>query len=305
MGAGVGHLAYRSPTRWRWLGSVEERFLASDHSVFTGKELIYVRTVADVPLVLYLNFLADRQFAHSLAPGLFHPMEIEGQPSRTLFTILVFCLRNARPRGWPRLLGTVSPQIMQANWRFYGQIAEVEHQPQPGVLFWRTVTDSLTLAVFGRRLARCFPLQRARSVRLQRETDRVPAEIDPGQGSAPFLRFAGTLESAPQVPHIFQGRFVSYVDYACWVMDQHLSLTLRPGESVLQDMSLVFERAHLVPLRSTEFQVSQVESFLGPAPTPVDCFAAVNLEVFLESIRVACSTNVHPGGIRPLSERAR
>src|ERR1700745_134006 len=150
---------YTSPSRHRLVTHLENKLLATDDSWWAGRYPLHARVVAGVPPRLYLNYLVKRSYVASLTPHLFRPLDLPGDNSSTLFTILLFTLERARPVWAPRLFGAFAPQIMQSNWRFYGYITEPGSDSRRGVLFVRTVTTSLMLSVFGRRLAPCFPLR--------------------------------------------------------------------------------------------------------------------------------------------------
>ena len=152
---------YQSPSRSGIVKRLENKLLAADDSWWTSRHPLYTRVVAEVPLALYLNFLANKSYVASLSPRLFRPLDLPGNPNATLFTLLFFSLERARPLWAPRTLGALAPHLMQSNWRFYGHITGLRPDSRQGVLFVRTVTTSLLLSAFGRRLARCFPLRRA------------------------------------------------------------------------------------------------------------------------------------------------
>ena len=111
---------------------------------------IYIRLRARVSGVLYVNFLADRAYVERLAPESFRPTPWPADSRKTLFTILIFRLESGRPTRSPAVLGRFTPSLWQSNWRFYGTLINLPERQQPGVLFWRTVTDSRFLAS-GRR----------------------------------------------------------------------------------------------------------------------------------------------------------
>ena len=113
---------YRSPARVRILARIEDQLLARDNSCWTGRRPLYARTVADVPHALYLNFLVNKSHFADFAPELFDPLDLLDDGSSTLFTILLFRLKHARPLWAPRFLGAVTPEIIQSNWRCYGHI---------------------------------------------------------------------------------------------------------------------------------------------------------------------------------------
>src|ERR1051325_4101705 len=157
---------YASPSSSRLARALERHWVGSDDSSWTGRPPIFLRTAADVPRALYLNYQPPSGCAAKLAPALFKPLRFSAGQDTTLFTILCFELERARPEWAPASLAAFVPRIMQSNWRFYGQLTEASAEPRPWVFFVRTVTTSLGLALFGRRLARCFPLHRARRMHL-------------------------------------------------------------------------------------------------------------------------------------------
>ena len=275
---------YRSPSPSRAIAFLEEDLLSRDDSAFTGRSPLYARMVAEVPRALYLNFLVSKSCVAALAPGVFSPLDLPGDHESTLFTILLFTLEHARPVCAPQIFGAFSPRIMQSNWRFYGHIKGLAVQHRPGVLFIHTVTTSLLLSLFGRRLARCFPLRRAAQMNVEVRDECVSAVIDPGKGTAPALVFEGErMQSAPAQP-IFREQFPSYDTYARWIIDQRLSLVIWPREHVIQDMHLDFQKASITPLRCLQCRVSAVADFLPEKAEPFDCFMAERLPVFLDSI---------------------
>ncbi|MBV9610585.1 MAG: DUF2071 domain-containing protein [Acidobacteria bacterium] len=248
---------------------------------------MFARIAADVPKALYLNYLAPKSYAAALAPGLFEPLALTGNNDATLFTVLLFRLEGARPLWAPRSL-SLAPQIMQSNWRFYGHISEPAAEPKPCVYFVRTVTTSLALALFGRRLARCFPLRRAQRMRLEWSGNEVVGSIDPGRGSAPALYYAGQRAEAPQPPSIFTRQFSSYEEYAHWIVDQHLSVVLWPREYVVQDMHLDFRAARIIPLTCRKNSVTGVDFIIKSEL--IDSFAVEGLKVFLDNLYRAYSS---------------
>ena len=149
---------------------------------------------------------------------------------------------------------------MQSNWRFYGHLTQPESESRPAVLFIRTITTSLVLSAFGRRLARCFPLRRAHRMTLGWAARHLTAVIDPGGGSAPELVFEGEqAESSSQVSDVFCQQFPAFEDYARWIIDQHVSLAIWPREYVVQDMHLDFQQAKITPLRCLRCCISSSE----------------------------------------------
>ena len=140
---------YQSPSRSGIVKRLENKLLAADDSWWTSRHPLYTRVVAEVPLALYLNFLANKSYVASLSPRLFRPLDLPGNPNATLFTLLFFSLERARPLWAPRTLGALAPHLMQSNWRFYGHITGLRPDSRPGVLFVRTVTTSLLLSAFG------------------------------------------------------------------------------------------------------------------------------------------------------------
>jgi hypothetical protein len=275
---------YKSPSQFRLITRVENKLLAADDSWWTGRFPLHTRVVAEVPLALYLNYLARKSYFASLAPRLFRPLDLPGDDDSTLFTILLFTLERARPLWAPRTFGALAPRIMQSNWRCYGDITEPGSDSRGGVFFVRTVTTSLLLSAFGRRLARCFPLRRAHRMTLEWEASRLTGVIDPGGGSAPELVFEGEQTKWPQVSDVFCQQFPSYDDYARWIIDQHLSLTIWPREYVVQDMHLDFQGAKITPLRCLRCRISGLDDFLPDEIKAIDCFAVEGLKVFLDKI---------------------
>jgi len=258
--------------------------LSADDSWWTGRNPLHARVVAEVPRAVYLNFLARKSYVAALTPHLFKPLDLPSDRTGTLFTIVLFIMERARPVWAPKMFGALAPRIMQSNWRFYGQITEPESESRQAVLFIRTVTTSLVLSAFGRRLARCFPLRRAHGMTLGWAGTKLTAAIDPGGGSAPELIFKGARVESPQVSDVLGQHFPSYVDYARWVIDQHLSLVIWPREYVIQDMHLDFQKAKITPLRCLRCQISGLEDFIPDVTKPIDCFAVEGLKVFLDNI---------------------
>jgi hypothetical protein len=74
-----------------------------------------MRVVAEVPRALYLNYLARKSDVASLSPRLFRPLDLPGDDSVTLFTILLFTLERTRPLWAPRTFGALAPRILQSN----------------------------------------------------------------------------------------------------------------------------------------------------------------------------------------------
>ena len=239
-----------------------------------------MRTAADVPRALYLNFSAPQVYAARLAPALFSPLSLSDGKRKTLFTILVFQLERARPHWAPAGFSAFIPRILQSNWRFYGHLTEPGAEPKPCVFFARTVTTSLALALFGRRLARCFPLHRARRMRLDCSDDEIVAVIEPGAGSAPALHYAGRRAGDAEVHPVFKQQFSSFDAYARWIIDQHLSIVRWPGEYVVQDMHLDFRVARITPLICTAAEVE----FIAQEFELIDSFAVEGLKVFLDNV---------------------
>lgn len=246
---------------------------------------VYIRMRARVPGVLYVNFLADRAYAERLAPESFRPTPWPTDPRKTLFTILLFRLQSGRPTWAPGALGRFTPSVWQSNWRFYGTLTSLPGGQRPGVLFWRTVTDSRLLTIFGLGFARCFPVQRAQRMEVRCHGHEVLASISPGSGAAPSLLFRGELTDDDEVPPPFQAAFTRFVDYARWVADQRLSLTVWPGDVVIQDMHLTLEAARFVSVKRREVSIPALRDFVEEPERPLSCFWAENLEVWLDSIR--------------------
>jgi hypothetical protein len=168
-----------------------------DDSWWTGRDPFHTRVVAEVPQALYLNYLAEKSYVAALAHGLFRPLDLPCDKDKTLFTILLFTLERARMLSAPRVFGALAPRIMQSNWRFYGHITEHGSESRQSVLFIRTITTSLVLSAFGRRLARCFY-----------GCDRS------GGGSSPELIFAVEQAESSQISAAFRQQFPSYEAYA-------------------------------------------------------------------------------------------
>jgi len=246
---------------------------------------VYLRMRAWVPGVLYLNFLADHGYAERLAPDCFRPTPLAMNPGKTLFTILLFQLRGGRPMWAPALLGRLAPPLWQSNWRFYGTLTSLPEGQAPGVLFWRTVTDSLWLTVFGLRLARCFPVRRARAMEVRRDGQELRAWVDPGSGAAPQLSFRGQVTDGAEVPSPFRTSFGRFADYARWIADQHLSLAVWDREVVVQEMHLTLDAAHFINVEPHEVSIPALRDFVEDPARPVSCFWGENLEVWLDSIR--------------------
>jgi hypothetical protein len=276
--------SYTSPSSSLVVSRLENKFLSGDESWWTGRAPLHTRVIADVPRAVYLNFLARKSYVNALAPGLFRSLDLPGDDRNTLFTILLFSLERARAAWAPQMFQFLAPRIMQSNWRFYGHLMPPGSQSQQTVLFIRTVTTSLTLSVFGRRLARCFPLRRADRMTLQSEGPRVNALIDPGKGSAPELVFEGEQAESGEIPAVFSGPFSSYQTYARWIIDQHLSLVVWPREYIVQDMHLDFQSAKITPLRCLRCSISGLEDFNAHDSKPIDCFLVEGLTVFLDNI---------------------
>jgi hypothetical protein len=286
-----GTTPYKSPSNSRLLAALEDRFLGADDSSWTGRKPLFTRIVADVPIALYINFLADKSYAASLAPKYFRPIDLRNDERSTLFTVLFFALEGARPLAAPPALGVLAPAVMQSNWRFYGRLAPPGMDPRPGVLFIRTVVSSLLMAAFGRRFARCFPLRRAQRMSLMVDGRFVTAAIDPGAGSAPALAFRAERNDSPAVGDVFDKQFISYDRYARWIVDQHSSLAVWPREYVLQDMHLDVRMAEILPLRALSCSVAGLEAFVSDPSNVYDCFVVKGLKVYLDNILVS------PGGV--------
>src|SRR5215469_8829029 len=203
----MNQTAYESPSRSRLMSELENKLLGADDSWFTDRHPATTRFVAEVPCALYLNFLASKSYVASLCPRFFRPLALPGRDTATLFTILLFTLECARPLWAPRALGLLVPRIIQSNWRFYGHLTEAGSVPRPSVLFIRTVTTSLALSIFGRRLARCFPLHRAHRMTLERASRNLTGMIIPGRGSAPELVFEGEQIESPQLNDQLRSQF--------------------------------------------------------------------------------------------------
>ena len=276
--------SYRSPSASRLIARIENKFLSSDDSWWTGRHPLHTRVIAEVPRALYLNYLARKSYVASLAPHIFRPLELPGGGDTTLFTILLFTMEHARPAWAPRWLGAFAPRIFQSNWRFYGYMRKPDSESRNAVLFVRTVTNSLALSAFGRRLARCFPLRRAHDIKVAWTGRQLTAAIEPGGGSAPELFFEGEQSECPDATQDFRNEFATYDEYAHWIIDQHLSVVLWPREYVVQDMHLDFQKARITPLRCLTCHVSDVQDFVPDDGKPLDCFVAENLTVFLDNV---------------------
>lgn len=276
--------SYRSPSQSRLIARLENKFLSADDSWWTGRHPLHTRVIAEVPLALYLNYLVRKSYVASLAPNIFRPLELPGGRDTTLFTILLFTMEHARPAWAPRWLGAFTPRIFQSNWRFYGYMRKPNSESRNAVLFVRTVTDSLALSTFGRRLARCFPLRRAHHIKVAWAGRQLAAVIEAGGGSAPELFFEGEPSECPDATQEFRKGFATYDEYAHWIIDQHLSVVLWPREYVVQDMHLDFQKARITPLRCLRCHVSGVEDFVPDDGKPLDCFVVENLRVFLDNI---------------------
>jgi hypothetical protein len=271
---------YASPSNSHLARVLETRWLGSDESFWTGRRPIFVRTAADVTLAVYLNYAAPQLYAARLAPALFKPLGLSAGKNRTLFTILCFQLKRARPYWAPASFSAFVPRIMQSNWRFYGHLTEAGAETKTCVFFIRTVTTSLALALFGRRFARCFPLHRARGMRLEWSGHELFAFIGPGAGSAPALHYAGRRASEAEVYPAFKQQFSSFQAYARWIIDQHLSIVRWRREYVVQDMHLDFRAARIIPLTCTAADVE----FIPNEFELIDSFAVEGLKVFLDNI---------------------
>ena len=183
------------------------------------------------------------------------------------------------------VLDQVCPETMlAAPSQWYGHITQSESESRQAVLFIGTVTTSLVLSAFGRRLARCFPLRRAHRMTLGWAARHLTAVIDPGGGSAPRLVFEGEQAESSQVSDVFCQQFLALEDYARWIIDQHLSLAIWPREYVVQDMHLDFQQAKITPLRCSRCRISGLEDFIPDEIKPIDCFVVEGLRVFLDNI---------------------
>lgn len=284
--------SYKSPSPSRLVARLENKLLSADDSWWTGRRPLHTRVIAEVPQALYLNYLVRKSYVATLAPHIFRPLDLPGDDDTTLFTVLLFTMEHAQPLWAPRLFGALAPRIFQSNWRFYGHIREPDSESRNAVLFVRTVTTSLALSAFGRRLARCFPLRRARRIKLAWTGREFTAAIEPGGGSAPELFFEGEQNESPDVTQNFGNAFATYNEYAHWIIDQHLSVVLWPREYVVQDMHLDFQEAKIIPLRCSACHVSGVQDFVPDDGKPIDCFVVENLRVFLDNVYAV----MEPGG---------
>jgi len=244
---------------------------------------LYVRMRARVPGVLYLNFLADHGYAARLAPDVFRPTLLAASAGKTLFTILLFQLRDGHPVWTPSVLGRLAPDVWQSNWRFYGTLISLPGGARPGVLFWRTVTDSLWLTAFGLRIARCFPLRRVRRMEVRRHGQDIRAFV--GTGAEFRLSFQGKLTEGEEVPEPFRASFGRFGDYARWIVDQHLSLTVWDRDVVVQDMHLNLDAARFIAVEPQAVSIPALRDFVEDPGRPLSCFWGEDLEVWLDSIR--------------------
>jgi len=188
--------------------------------------------------------------------------------------------QRGRRNGLERLVHAFSNQIGD----FTATCESLIQRAEARVLFVRTVTNSLALSAFGRRLARCFPLRRARRIKVAWTGGQLTAAIEAGGGSAPELFFEGEQSECPEATQDFRSEFATYDEYARWIINQHLSVVLWPREYVVQDMHLDFQKARITPLRCLRCDVSGVQDFVPEDGKPLDCFAVENLRVFLDNI---------------------
>jgi len=244
---------------------------------------MYVRMRARVPGVLYLNFLADLRYAERLAPNSFRPAPLATTAGKTLFTVLLFQLRGSHPVWAPSMLGRFAPDVWQSNWRFYGTLTSLPEGARPGVLFWRTVTDSRWLTMFGLRLARCFPLRRVQRMEVRRRGQDIHAFV--GTGKELELSFQGQATASEEVPTPLRASFPRFVDYARWITDQHLSLTVWDHDVVVQDMHLTLDTARFINVNANAVSIPALQDFVEDPGRPLSCFWAEDLVVWLDSIR--------------------
>ncbi|MGH9779960.1 MAG: hypothetical protein ACRD5I_16280 [Candidatus Acidiferrales bacterium] len=235
--------------------------------------------MARAPRALYLNYLARRDFATTLAPDIFRPLALEADPTRTLFSILVFELEGARPAWAPHWCSRLAPRVIQSNWRFYGAATNLAGGERPGVLIWRTLTDSRIAAFFGGRVSRALPVERVSRMRLRRSGDEVSAAIEGA------MEFCGRVEPEPAVPEPFRAHFGSYREFARSVMDQRLAVTIWEREVVVQGLRLGVESARILPLEPLQVQLAGVEKFVENPEQPLACFLVEDLDVQLNAIR--------------------
>ena len=158
---------------------------------------LFMPIVARAPRALYLNYVARREFAAALAPDCFQPLELPADAAKTLFSILVFELAGARPAWAPHWCSGLAPRVIQSNWRFYGGVTALPEGERPGVLFWRTLTDSRMVAFLGGRVFRTLPAERVSRIDLRRSDDEVAAAIEG------VMQFQGRVALEPGVPEPF------------------------------------------------------------------------------------------------------
>jgi len=120
---------------------------------------------------------------------------------------------------------------------------------------------------------------------VRRHGHEVSALVASECGEAPSLLFRGALTDSEEVPGPLQASFSRFIDYARWIADQHLSLTVWPNDVVVQDMHLTFETARFVDVRPHAVSIPPLRDFVEDPERPLSCFWAENLEVWLDSIR--------------------
>ncbi len=239
---------------------------------------LFLPLVARARRTLYVNYLARRDFAGALAPDCFRPMQRETDPTRTLFSILVFELEGARPVWAPRWCSRLAPRVIQSNWRFYGSVTALPEGERAGVLFWRRLTDSQIVAFVG-RFSRALPAGRVTTMHLRRTDDEVTAAIER------TMEFDGRVAPEADVPEPFRARFGSFGEFARSVMDQRLAVTVWEREVAAQELRLGVESARVLPLEPLRVQLAGVEKFVENPERPLACFLVEDLDVQLVSIR--------------------
>ena len=251
----------------------------------TREQVARLFAVARATRALYLNFLGRHDFAAALAPDCFQPLALESDPSKTLFSILVFELAGARPAWAPAWCSRLAPCFIQSNWRFYGTVSGLPEGERPGVLFWRTLTDSRLLALYGRRIVRSLPAHYVGRMKLARQGDQVSAS------APPHFEFLGRLAKGAELPAALHGRYADFAAFARGVMEQRLAVTVGQREVVAQDLRLGVESARVLPLEPLWVEVAGVEEFVENPARPEACFLVEDLEVELNSVRVIPRAN--------------
>jgi hypothetical protein len=80
---------YKSPSQCRLITRVENKLRAADDSWWTGRFPLHTRVVDEVPLALYLNYVARKSYFASLAPRLFRPLDLPGKDLDSTHTALM------------------------------------------------------------------------------------------------------------------------------------------------------------------------------------------------------------------------